>query len=73
MHTITFQAPDKMNKALEKYAKEFKLSKAHLLRQGLEQYLEDLADIAAVKRARRKNGSQPTIPFEEVKRRLDLP
>lgn len=72
MQTLSFQAPDEMSEALAKYAKEFKLSKAHLIRAGLEQYLEDLEDIAAVKRARKISKGQPTYTLDEMRQRYGL-
>ncbi len=72
MQTLSFQAPDKMSKALAKYAKELKLSKAHLIRESLEQYLEDLEDIAAVKRARAESKGQRTYTLAEMRQRYGL-
>ena len=72
MKTLSFQAPDKMSKALAKYAKELKLSKSHLLRESLEQYLEDLEDIAAVKRARAESKGQRTYTLAEMRQRYGL-
>lgn len=72
MQTLSFQAPDKMSKALAKYAKELKLSKSHLIRESLEQYLEDLEDIAAVKRARKNYNPAENITLAELKRRHGL-
>ena len=72
MQTFAYQEPVEMSEALAKYAKECKLSKAHLIRAGLEQYLEDLEDIAAVKRARKISKGQPTYTLDEMRQRYGL-
>jgi predicted DNA-binding protein len=72
MQTLSFQAPDKMSKALAKYAKQLKLSKAHLLRQGLEHYLDDLEDVLAYQKAKAENRAGRTYTLEEVSKKLNL-
>jgi predicted DNA-binding protein len=73
MQTISFQAPEEMNKALEGFAKELDRSKAYLIRQAVADFLEDLEDVARVKRYKASYDPSENIAFDEVKRRLELP
>ncbi len=72
MDTLSFQAPEKMHKALAAYAREFKLSKAHLLRNALEHYMDDLADIRAFQRARAKHKGEESYTLDAMRKRYGL-
>ena len=73
MQTLSFQAPEEMNKKLEAFAKEFDRSKAYLMRQALAELLDDLEDVARVKHYKASYDPAKNIPFDEVKRQLNLP
>lgn len=71
MQTISFQLPEEMNKALEKYARELDRSKSYLVRAALEEYLEDVQDYITARRAKAKSKGE-SIPLDEVMRRLGV-
>ncbi len=72
MNTLSFQAPEKMAKQLEKFAREMDRSKGYLLRQALAEYLEDLQDYMAAKRAQASYDPSETYSLEEMKQRYKL-
>ena len=72
MQTISFQAPEEMNKKLEHFAHEMDRSKAWLIRDALSEYLEDLADYIEARKVQLASKPEDYIPFEEVQRRLGL-
>ncbi len=73
MQTITVKVPDDMAKFLEKLAKEEERSKSYYIRKAIAQYLEDMADIRAAKRALAEHKKNPkTYTLEEIMRANDL-
>lgn len=72
METLSFQAPAALKKRLEHFAKEMDRSKAYLIRQALEEYLEDLEDYIEAKRYKKTYDPKENLSFDEVKRRLEL-
>ena len=69
MTQITAQVPDELAAALDAAAVVLKRSRADLVRQALEQYLEDFDDLSvAVERL--GDPSDPVLDWDEVKRDL---
>ena len=69
MTQITARVPDELAAALDTAAATLKRSRADVIRQALERYLEDFDDLsAAVERLR--DPSDPVLDWEEVKREL---
>ena len=72
MQTLSFQAPEEMNERLELFAKELDRSKAYIIRQALEEYLEELQDYIEAKRYKAKYNPKENISFAELKKRHKL-
>ncbi len=69
MSQITARLPDDLVDALDAAAKELKRTRAEIIRQAVERYLEDFDDLSvAVERLR--DPSDPVLDWEEVKREL---
>ena len=69
MSQITARLPDELVDALDAVAKELKRTRAEIIRQAVERYLEDFDDLSvAVERLR--DPSDPVLDWEEVKREL---
>lgn len=60
-----------INSALTIAAKDFKTTKAKLVKNALVEYLEDLADIKAIQDAKKKDGGR-MVTHAELKERLGL-
>ena len=66
---ITARVPDELVGALDAAAAALKRSRAEVVRQALESYLEDFDDLTlAVERLR--DPSDPVLDWDEVKREL---
>lgn len=72
MDTLSFQAPEDMHARLEAFAKELDRSKGYLIRQALEEYLDDLQDYLEAKRYKMTYNPKENVSFDEIKRRHDL-
>ena len=69
MSQLTARLPDDLLDALDAAAKELKRTRAEIIRQAVERYLEDFDDLSiAVERLR--DPSDPVLDWEEVKREL---
>lgn len=69
MTQITARVPDELANALDAAAAQLKRSRAEVIRQALERYVEDYDDLAiAVDRLR--DPSDPVLDWDEVKREL---
>ena len=69
MSQITARLPDDLVDALDAAAKELKRTRAEIIRQAVERYLEDFDDLSvAVERLR--DPSDPVLDWEDVKREL---
>lgn len=44
METLSFQAPAEMKSRLDEFARKFDRSKGYIIRQALEEYLDDMQD-----------------------------
>ncbi len=69
MVQITARLPDEMAEALDAAAERLQRSRASLVRQALERYLEDLDDLA-VALERLRDPSDPALDWTEVRREL---
>ena len=66
---ITVRLPDEQTAALDKASATLKRSRAEVVRQAVEQYLEDFDDLSvAVERLR--DPSDPVLDWDEVRRDL---
>ena len=69
MTQITARVPDALVEALDAAAMELKRSRADVVRQALERYLEDFDDLAvAVERLR--DPADPVLDWDQVRREL---
>jgi hypothetical protein len=68
--TITIPINDAIETDLRKFAKEQGKDPERVVRDLIVEWLEDQADIQAAERVIAEGN--PTIPWEEVKRQLDL-
>ena len=66
---ITVRLPDEQTAALDAAAAALKRSRAEVVRQAVEQYLEDFDDLSvAVERLR--DPADPVLDWDEVRREL---
>lgn len=72
MQTLSFQAPEEMSEKLEFFAKEFDRSKGYLIRQALEEYLEEVEDYLKAKSYKDKYNQEENISFDDMKRKYNL-
>ncbi len=69
MSQITARLPDELVEALDRAARDLKRSRAEVVRQAIERYLEDFVDVtAAVERLR--DPTDPVLDWDEVRRGL---
>ena len=69
MSQITARLPDAVVDALDAAASRLKRSRAEIVRQAIERYLEDFDDLSiAVDRLR--DPSDPVLDWDQVKREL---
>lgn len=69
MSQITARVPDSLVEALDAAAVELKRSRATLVRQALERYLEDYNDLSvAIERLR--DPSDPVLDWDKVRNEL---
>ena len=69
MTQITARVPDALVEELDAAAMELKRSRADIVRQALERYLEDFDDLAvAVERLR--DPADPVLDWDQVRREL---
>ena len=69
MTQITARVPEELAEALDAAAAVLKRSRADVVRQALERYLEDFDDLS-VAVERMKNPSDPVLDWDEVRREL---
>lgn len=71
MNTLSFQAPEDIEKQLAYFAKELDRSKGYLIRQALKQYLEELEDYMEAKRYKAQYNPKNNVSFADIKKRYD--
>ena len=69
MTQITARVPQPVVDALDAAAAQLKRSRAQVVREALERYLEDYDDLA-VALARLRDPSDPVLDWDEVRREL---
>ncbi len=69
MIQITTRVPDELAEALDAAAGRLKRSRAAVVRQALERYLEDFDDLAAAL-DRLQDPADPVLDWDEVRRGL---
>ena len=69
MAQITARVPDEVAEALDAAAAALKRSRAEVIRQALESYLEDFDDLT-VALERLRDPSDPVLDWDEVRREL---
>ncbi len=69
MTQVTARVPDELAEALDAAAAELKRSRADVIRQALERYLEDFHDLS-VALDRLRDPSDPVLDWDEVRREL---
>ncbi len=69
MNQITARVPDELAEALDAAAKQLKRSRAEVIRQALERYLEDFDDLS-VALDRLRDPSDPVLDWDKVRREL---
>ncbi len=69
MTQITARVPDELAEALDSAATQLKRSRAEVIRQALERYLEDFDDLS-VALDRLRDPSDPVLDWDEVRREL---
>jgi transposase len=69
MSQITARLPDKLVQSLDEAASQLRRTRAQVVRQAIEYYLEDLQDIDLSIQALR-DPADPVMDWEEVKREL---
>ena len=66
---VTARVPDELVEALDMAAAQLKRSRADVVRQALERYLEDFDDLS-VALDRLRDPSDPVLDWDEVRREL---
>ena len=69
MSQITARVPDALVDALDAAAAELKRSRAEIVRQALERYLEDFDDLA-VALERLRDPADPVLDWDKVRHEL---
>ena len=69
MSQVTVRLPDELVKALDAAARDLKRSRAEVIRQAIERYIEDFDDLSvAIDRLR--DPSDPVLDWDDVRRDL---
>ena len=69
MAQITARVPDELAEALDAASTQLNRSRAEVIRQALERYLEDFGDLS-VALDRLRDPSDPVLDWDEVRREL---
>ena len=69
MAQITARLPDTVVDALDAAARQFKRSRAEIVRQAVERYLEDFDDLS-VTIERLRDPNDPVLDWDQVRREL---
>ncbi len=69
MSQVTARLPDELVRALDEAARDLKRSRAEVIRQAIERYIEDFDDLSvAIDRVR--DPSDPVLDWDDVRRGL---
>jgi len=69
MNQVTARLPDDLVAALDAAARELNRSRAQLIRQAIERYVEDFDDLTTAME-RLRDPSDPVLDWDEVRREL---
>ncbi len=69
MMQVTARVPDSVIKTLDAAAAELKRSRADVIRQALERYVEDYLDVG-IALERLRDPTDPMLDWDDVKREL---
>ena len=69
MARISIRVPDALPGALDEAAAQLKQSRADIVRQALERYLEDFDDLSVVIE-RLRDPAEPVLDWDQVRREL---
>ena len=69
MNQITARLPDDLVEALDAAARELNRSRAQVIRQAIERYIEDFGDLATTME-RLRDPNDPVLDWDEVRREL---
>ena len=69
MIQVTARVPDSVIEALDAAAAELKRSRADVIRQALERYVEDYVDVG-IALERLRDPTDPVLDWDDVKREL---
>jgi predicted DNA-binding protein len=71
---FSFQVPDKLYDVLETISKEEHRSKGYIVRELIEEYIQDYADIKYAKHVMKEveDGKVKLISWEEIKKKYGL-
>ena len=69
MTQITARVPDELAEALDAASTQLNRSRAEVIRQALERYLEDFGDLS-IALDRLRDPSDPVLDWDEVRREL---
>ncbi|MFQ5352607.1 MAG: YlcI/YnfO family protein, partial [Candidatus Binatia bacterium] len=69
MSQVTARLPDDLVAALDAAARELNRSRAQLIRQAIERYIEDFDDLTTAME-RLRDPSDPVLDWDEVRREL---
>ena len=69
MMQVTARVPDSIIEALDAAAAELKRSRADVIRQALERYVEDYLDVG-IALERLRDPADPVLDWDDVKREL---
>lgn len=72
METLSFQAPSAMKQRLEECANTLDRSKAYLIRQAVDEYLDDLQDYLEAKKYKASYDAAENISLSDVKKKYKL-
>lgn len=67
---IAVRVPEEVVKRLDRLARKTKRTRTYYVRQAILEHIQDLEDYYLA--LSRQEHSQPTIPFDEMERRLGL-
>ena len=70
MTTAAVRINKEIDQALSSAAKDFKTTRASIVKNALIEYLQDLSDSKAIAEAKKRGGKM--IPFESLRKELDL-
>lgn len=72
MSSLSFNAPEEVKNKLDFFARKLKRSKAFIMREALQEYLEDLQDYTEAVRYEKKRDPRENLSLAAIKRKYKL-